>query len=151
MEDVIALFSNKAILFHYPFKIRFIGERAINTVRMCRDVLMNLGAVYVQRFEGSNLLVSSVTANTDVRTLGGKLSHSYIFHGVLPTPIVYSTWHACFMGVDVKVPASILLGSFIDYFTAVEQNIVKTGLGIKANIFSVDLQTQLIVILDQFG
>ena len=152
---MIALFSNEAVLFHYALKVRFIGERAINTGGVCRDMLNEFWeAVYVQHFEGSNLLVPSVTANTDMgvmRALGGILSHGYIFCGVLPTRIVYPTLYACFIGVDVKVPASILLGSFIDYLTAVEQNIVKTGLGVKANTFSIDLQTQLIAILDQFG
>ena len=155
MEDVIALFSNEAVLLHYPLKIQLIGERAIDTGGVCRDMLNEFWeAVYLQHFEGSNLLVPSVTANTDMgvmRALGRVLSHGYIFCGVLPTRIAYPTLHACFIGVDVKVPASILLGSFIDYLTALEQNIVRTGLGVKENTFSIDLQTQLITILDRFG
>ena len=54
MEDVIALFSNEAVLLHYLLKIQLIGERAIDTGGMCRDLLNKfLEAVYLQHFEGS--------------------------------------------------------------------------------------------------
>ena len=58
---------------------------------------------------------------------------------------------ACIPGVNAKVPAPILLGSFIDYLSTVEQDVVKKSLGVKANTFPIDLQTQLIDILDRFG
>ena len=152
MEEAIALFSNEAVLFHYPLKIRFIGERAINTGGMCRDMFNEFWeAVYVQHyFEGSNLLVPSVTANTDMGVMQalGEYCHTAIYF--VEYSLTYPTLYACFIGVNVKVPASILLGSFIVYLTAVEQNIVKTGLGIKASTFSIDLQTQLIAILERF-
>ena len=76
------------------------------------------------------------------------MSHSYIFCSVLPTRIVYPTLFACLVGVAAKVPAPILLGSFIDYLTTVEQSVVKKGLSVKASAFPIDLQTQLIDILD---
>ena len=78
------------------------------------------------------------------------MSHGYVFCGVLPTRIANPTLHACFIG---KVPASLnlLLESFRDYLTALEQNVVRTGIGVKANTFSIGLQTQLFTILDQFG
>ena len=31
LDDVIALFDNKDVLNHYPLKIHFVGERAIDT------------------------------------------------------------------------------------------------------------------------
>ena len=53
MEDVIALFSNEAVLLHYPLKIQLIGERAIDTGGgVCRDMLNKFWeAVYLQHFE----------------------------------------------------------------------------------------------------
>ena len=95
-----------------------------------------------------------MNAHTDMavmHALGRIMSHGYIFCGVLPTQIVYSTLYACFVGVGAKVPAPILLGSFIDYLTTVEQSITKIGLGMKASVFPIDLQTQLISVLDRFG
>ena len=110
MEDVIALFSNEAVLLHYPLKIQLIGERAIDTGGVCRDMLNEFWqTVYLQHFEGSNLLVPSVTANTDMgvmRALGRVLSHGYIFCGVLPTRIAYPTLHACFIGVSTCIYTS---------------------------------------------
>lgn len=70
---------------------------------------------------------------------------------MLPTRIAYTTLYACFVGVGAKVPESILLGSFIDYLTTVEQSVVKNGLSTKASVFPIDVQTQLISILDKFG
>ena len=155
MEDVIALFSIEDVLYHYPLKIQFIGERAIDTGGVCRDMFDKFWlATYAQHFEGSNSLVPSVNAHTDMavmHALGRITSHSYIFCGVLPTRIVYPTLYACFVGVGAKVPAPILLGSFIDYLTIVEQSIIKIGLGMEASVFPIDLQTQLIAILDRFG
>lgn len=155
MEDVIALFSTEDVLYHYPLKIHFIGERAIDTGGVCRDMFDEFWlATYAQHFEGSNLLVPSVNAHTDMgvmHALGRILSHGYIFCNVLPTRIVYPTLYACLVGVGAKVPAPILLGSFIDYLTTVEQSVVKMGLGVKASAFPIDLQTQLIGILDRFG
>ena len=157
MEDVITLFSTEDVLYHYPLKIHFIGERAIDTGGVCRNMFDAFWlATYAQHFEGSNLLVPSVNAHTDMavmHALGRIMSHGYIFCSVLPTWIVYPTLYACFVnvGVGAKVPAPILLGLFIDYLTTVEQSVIKTGLGVKASVFPIDLQTQLIAILDQFG
>ena len=155
LDDVIALFDNEDVLNHYPLKIHFVGERAIDTGGVCRDMLDEFWqAAYVHHFDGSNLLVPLVNAHTNMtvlHALGKVMSHGYIFCSVLPTRIVFPTLYACIAGVDAKVPTPILLGSFIDYLTTVEQSVVKKGLGVKASEFSIDLQTQLIDILDRFG
>ena len=70
LEDVIALFSNEDVLYHYPLKIHFIGERAIGTGGVCCDMLYEFWqATYTQHFEGLNLLVPSVNAHTDMAVL----------------------------------------------------------------------------------
>ena len=156
LEDVIALFSQEDTLKHYPLRIRFIGEKAIDTGGVCRDMLEEFWqAAFVQFFEGSNLLVPSVHAQTDMavlRVLGMVLSHGYLFCNMLPTRIIFPSLYACLVGVNAKVPPSILLSSFIDYLTTFEQSIVKDCLSTKTNmIFPIKLQTQIINILDRFG
>ena len=44
---------------------------------------------------------------------GGILLHGYIFCGVLPTYIAYPTLDACFIGVTVKVAASMVPVSYV--------------------------------------
>ncbi|XP_065903937.1 uncharacterized protein [Dysidea avara] len=155
LQDVFALFGIEEVLHHYPLKIHFVGEKAVDTGGVCHDMLAEFWqAAYVEYFEGSNLLVPSVNAQTDMTALhliGTILSHGYIFCGVLPTRLAFPTLYASLVGVSVKLPRSILFGSFIDYLTTVEQNTVKRCLGIKSSAFSIDLQTQLIAILDRFG
>ena len=86
-----------------------------------------------------------------LHVLAKGMSHGYTFCSVLPTWIVFLTLYACIAGVNAKVPTPILLDSFIDYLTTVKQSVVKKGLGVKASKVPMDLQTQLIDILNQFG
>ena len=123
------MFGIEEVLHHYPLKIHFVGEKAVDTGGVCRDMLAEFWqAAYAEYFEGSNLLVPSVNAQTDMTVLhliGTILSHGYIFCGVLPTLLSFPTLYASLVGVSVKLPRSILFGSFIDYLTLVEQNTVK--------------------------
>ena len=54
---------HEAVLLHFPLKIQLIGERAIDTGGVSRDMPNKFWEeVYLQHFEGFNLLVPSVTA-----------------------------------------------------------------------------------------
>ena len=155
LQDVTTLFSKEDVLKHYPLRIHFIGEKAIDAGGVCRDMLEEFWqAAFLQYFEGSNLLVPSVHAQTDMaalRIIGTVLSHGYLFCNVLPTRIAFPSLCACLIGVDAKVPSAILLGSFIDYLNTFEQGIIKDCLGINTNVFPIKLQTKIINILDRFG
>ena len=45
------------------------------------------------------------------------------------------------MGAGAKVPQPILLGSFIDFLSTVEQGVKKMGLGVKASASPINLKT----------
>ena len=155
MQDVFALFSNEDVLSHHPLKVHFVGEKGVDTGGVCRDMLAEFWqAAYPIYFEGSNLLVPSVNAHTNMKalhTIGTVLSHGYIFCGMLPTRIAFPTLYASLTGVRVKLPKNIMFNSLIDYLTTVEQGIVRECLNIKADFYPEELQSQLISILDRFG
>ena len=105
-------------------------------------------------FDGSTLLVPAVHAQSDMSVfhiLGTILSHGYLFCNMLPTRIVFPCVAAILLGVGVKIPQKILLNSFVDYLSLVEQMVLKECFSISSGVFPEQLKAKLINLLDRFG
>ena len=155
LSDVFTLFGNKSTLRDYPLKIRFVGEVGVDAGGVCRDMLVEFWeAAYRQFFDGSSHLVPAVHAQSDMSTfriLGTVLSHGYLFCNALPTRITFPCLAAIFLGIGVKIPEKILLNSFFDYLSVVEQKVLKECFKKSSGIFPEDLNNKLIGLLDRFG
>ena len=86
-DEVLKLFEKPEVLNHYPLRISFVGEMAVDG-GVCRDMLSGFWEeAYYQLFDGSTLLTPVVHAQSNMSTfatLGRILSHGYLLEGFLP-------------------------------------------------------------------
>ena len=120
LADVFALFGKSYILKDYLLRVNFVGEIAIDTGGVCRDMLAEFWqATFGEFFDGSTFLVPAVHAQSDMSVfhiLNTILSHGYLFCNVLPTRIVFPCVAAILLGVGVKIPQkSYLIHLWITY------------------------------------
>jgi hypothetical protein len=158
-DDVMSLYKSDVIqiLKDFPFRIRFKGEKAVDTGGVCRDLFSCFWEkVYVEHFDGEALLVPAMHPGTPVSTfpvLGTILSHGFMSCGFLPVKIAFLVLAALFCGMDVAIPDAIVMESFIDYISSYDRDTIKEAMqvGIQAKLFSEPLRSSLINILSVYG
>ncbi|KAL5515643.1 hypothetical protein EMCRGX_G000838 [Ephydatia muelleri] len=158
-EDVIKTYEDnlEEILKDYPFRVRFINEKAVDMGGVCRDLFSAFWEdSYVKIFDGEKLLVPAVRPNPDMAVLclhGTILSHGFMVCGFLPIRIAFPVLAAIFFGPEVEVPDSIILDSFIDYLAAYESSFISQALTKVQNNNQLPstLQGQIISTLSRMG
>ena len=154
LTEVFALFEKDGILQQYPLRIQFLGEKALDTGGVSRDMLEEFWkSAFIKYFDGSSLLVPCLHAQSNMaifQKLGTIMSHGYLFCNVLPTRIAFPSLAACLMGLHVEIPDSIYLCSLIDYLSLAEQKVVRESFVVKSHSFPKQIEQELINILDRF-
>ena len=146
------------VIREFPFRIRFEGEKAVDTGGVCRDMYSSFWeTAYTKHFDGETLLVPAVHPNTKLSTfpiLGTVISHGFLVSGFIPVRIAFPVLAHVFFGTDVVIPDAILLESFIDYLSSHDSSVVREAVLLscqKEVSFSSDMQTQLINLLSHLG
>lgn len=154
-NDVLKLFDKPEVLSHYPLRISFVSEMAVDVGGVCRDMLSGFWEeAYRQLFDGSTLMTPVVHAQSNMSTfatLGRILSHGYMVEGFLPVRIAFPTLAAMLLGQGVTVSDEVLIHSFADSLHSVEASLIKGSLAVASKSFTTGVQSKLISLFSRFG
>ena len=154
-EDMLQMYKNDLpkILEEFPFRVEYVGEKAVVTGGVCRDAFsLFWEKAYLQHFDGERLLIPAVNPNTELSNLtllGTVLSHGYMVCGYLPIRIAFPVIAAILLGPEAKINCTILLDSLIDYVSLYEASILWEAVS-KAD-FSASFQSKVLSILSRLG
>ena len=102
---MIHLYNDPRVICEHPFRIKFEGEKGVDTGGLTRDAFSAFWEeAYLRHFDGSSVLAPTVHAGLDIsllHTLGRILSHGYLACGYLPVRIAFPTLAAILLGADV--------------------------------------------------
>ena len=151
-EDMIHLYNDPRVICEHPFRIKFEGEKGVDTGGLTRDAFSAFWEeAYLRHFDGSSVLAPTVHAGLDIsllHTLGRILSHGYLACGYLPVRIAFPTLAAILLGADVIITADILLDTFREGLTPVDQSAIALAISSKAP-FTQDLTSKLVDIFSR--
>lgn len=143
----------------FPFRVQFVGEKAIDIGGVSRDMLSAYWEeVYKRFFDGLTLVTPAVHPHMDLSvlpTVGKILSHGYLVSGFLPVRIAFPTLACILLGPNCEVPPQILIDAFADSLCTFEVRIIKDALqqaslaGVSS--FSDEMKTALINLLSRYG
>lgn len=128
-NDLIDLYEDTSILKQYPLHMSFVGELGVDLGGVSRDVITGFWLdAYVSMFDGSNLLIPSVSPHTNLSQLasiGKILSHGYMCTGFLPVQVALPTLVLMLLGPSLAIDSKLLKFSFFDYLNTVDREILK--------------------------
>ena len=156
-DDVICLYQTgiNDIETQFPFRIKFIGEKAIDAGGVARDMFSGFfEECYLKYFDGGSLLTPVIHPHVDITklpTIGAIISHSYIVSGFMPVRIAFPCLLAVLFGPATTVPEGILLEVFVDSLTVHEAEIFKTAINMGGETFPSTIQSNLVAILSRYG
>lgn len=154
-EDVTSLYINRSEILYqeYPFRVKFVGEKAVDTGGVCRDLFSAFwDKAYEKAFDGTNSLMPAVHPHVDMDifpVFGAIFSHGFISCGFIPVRLGFPTILAIVHGTSVTIPDSILMSSFQDCLSSHDKGIVEQALNMA--VFPDKMAKSLITILSQFG
>ena len=154
-EYMLQMYKNDLpkILKEFPFRVEYVGEKAVDTGGVCRDAFsLFWEKAYLQHFDGERLLIPAVNPNTELSTLtllGSVLSHGHMVCGYLPIRIAFPVIAAILLGPETNISDTILLNSLIDYVSSYEASILRESVS-KAD-FSAPFQSKVLSILSRLG
>ena len=153
-EEVITLFSEPQIMCAYPLRISFVGEQAVDTGGVLRDILLAFWEeAYLKHFDGAGLLSPIVHAQIDLSALpilGSVLSHGYLVARYLPLRIAFPTLAGMLLGPGTCYQNEHLMSAFIDGISSTEAALLKECLKVKGSSFNVLMQAKLVDIFSRF-
>ena len=133
-EDVIDLYSSKrdTVLAEYPFRSKFVGERAVDLGGVTRDVFSAFfEEAYAKCFDGSSLLTPSdnpLIDSSTLSTVGTIISHVYLITGMLPVQIAFPCLAAVLLPSVSGVPEEVVIECYIDCLSNVDAATLKESL-----------------------
>ena len=153
--DCLALYTNKLeqTLKEFPFRIRYEGEKAIDTGGVSRDMFSVFWecALYPKQFDGGDVLVPTSHSGVDMATmvlLGTILSHGFLSCGYLPIRLAFPVLCFPVLGPTCQVPDQVVMECFIEYMSNYEGKVLKEALEETDPAFSDEI---LIDTLSRFG
>ena len=158
-EDVISLYTEKSesLFREYPLRIKFAGEKAVDTGGVCRDLFSAFwDKAYEKAFDGTNALMPALHPHVDMEMfplLGAIFSHGFLSCGFIPVRLGFPTIVALVLGTTVTIPDSMLITSFQEFLSCHDQSVIKDALNKSSTevTFKDHMTTSLISILNPFG
>ena len=158
-EDCLQLYSENLdrILKEFPFRITYVGKRAIDTGGVSRDMFSAFWeCAYLNVFDGGNLLAPAIHPGIDMSNLpvlGAILSHVFLSSSFLPIRVAFPILATVLLGPSVKIQDMIIMDTFVDFVSSYEGKILKEALQESQTKLSYmeDLEKKLIEILSHFG
>ena len=156
-DDCLALYTDKLaqILKEFPFRVRYEGEKAIDTGGVSRDMFSAFWeCAYPKQFDGGDILVPASHPGVDMPNmvvLGTILSHGFFSCGYLPMRLAFPVLCFTVLGPTCEIPDQVVMESFIDYISYYEGQVIKEALVETNPAFTDKMQGTLIDILSRFG
>ena len=156
-EDVVAMYRNKfsEIVKEFPFRIKYIDERAVDTGGVARDMFSGFWEkCYLYHCDGEKLLVPAVHPNTDMAAfsvLGTILVHGFMTSGFMPVKLAFPVVAYVLCGPEMIIRDSIFLESLVDYVPTSDCNILKKAFKVTDDCYDEKMKTGLIDILSRLG
>ena len=159
-ESVLDLYATKKceLLEEYPFRVRFVGEKAIDVGRVSRDMFSAFyEAAYVKLFDGVSLLTPVVHPHMDMSVLpilGTIISHAYLVSGILPIRIAFPCLAAMILPGAGDLPDEVITEVFVQSLSFHDANVFRDALkAVRANeaTFSESMKSALVSVLSRFG
>ena len=160
LDDVVTLYQKNQpkICQEYPFRIKFVSEKAIDAGGVSRDMFSAFfEEMYKVYFDGANLLSPIVHPGMDVEVmsiLGAVISHAYIIAGILPIRIAFPTLACCLLGLNTEISSEVLIETFIDSLSLYDAGIMKRACSearAKQPAFSSDLMPLVLSLFSRYG
>lgn len=110
--------------------------------------------VYLKYFDRSSLLSPMVHANVDMESLpqlGKVLSHGFLACGYFPVRVAFPVLASILMGPTIEIQPKILIQTFAESLCSYEASVVKQALAESGEVFSDELQANMITILSRYG
>ena len=152
-QDVLKLYATESIANHYPLKIQFEGERAVDCGGVCRDMITGFWEkAYEILFDGSTLLTPLLHPQLDTTILpvvGRILSHGFFVCGFLPVRIAFPTLAMMLKGPTTAVSDDVILEAFPDSVSNYDATILRKAL--ISEVFEEPFQDKLLNVLSKFG
>lgn len=155
-EEVIEMYQNNfsEILSEFPFRIKFLNEMAVDTGGVCRDMLSDFWEkAYLRLFDGERLLVPIMDPSVNLSmfsVLGFIIAQGFMVTGFLPIRISFPVLASVLCGIEVTIPETIMVESFIDYLSNHECSVLKAAIS-HSGPFSDAMKNSLISILSRLG
>ena len=155
LQNVLAIFREKAIPFEYPMNIEFTDEMAVDTGGVTREMFsLFWEKCYETMFDGCSLLVPMVCPQTDgalMPILGKIISHGYLVCGHLPMRIALPCLVGILCGSSAPISDSIICDAFLDYISCTERAIFNDALSnVTRNSFLPCMQEKLLNTLSRY-
>ena len=138
-EDIINLYSKSTaiVLQESPFRIAFVGEKAVDIGGVCRDMFSTFwDKAYLKSFDGGSVLTPAMHPGIDTTVfpiLSTILSHGFLSCGYLPIRIAFPVLAAIVLSPTVSIPTDMLIESFADYLSTYESDLVCKALSLAAD------------------
>ena len=101
------------MLAEYPFRSKFVGERAVDLGGVTRDVFSAFfEEAYAKCFDGSSLLTPSdnpLIDSSTLSTVGTIISHVYLITGMLSVQIAFPCLAAVLLPSVSGVPEEVVM------------------------------------------
>ena len=121
LEDVLAIYNSREVLEVHPFRVEFIGERAIDIGGVARDLFSAFfEAVYQKFFDGY-----SVFCPVHPKTIGTIFSHAFLETGLLATRIAFPCLAQILLGLSIVISEATLFRTFLCSISSHEDDIMK--------------------------
>ena len=105
-DSVTSIYKKASPLQQYPFRVKYEGERAVDTGGVARDMFSAFfDEVYNKMFDGASLLVPALLPHIDMDNwplLGTIISHAYLACGILPIRMAFPSLAAFYLIVVTK-------------------------------------------------
>jgi len=156
-DDVMAMYKDNfaEIKKEFPFRIKYIDERAVDTGGVARDMFSYFWEkCYLKHCDGEKLLVPAVHPNTDMEAfsiLGNILVHGFMVSGFLPVRLAFPVILYVLCGPQVIISDSILLESLVDYVPTSDCKILEDAFKVTSGSYDDEMRTSLIEILSRLG
>jgi len=160
-DDVIELYCcNLKVVKEFPLQVQFLGERAIDTGGVARDMLsLFWESAYLRMFDGGTLLIPIAYYQVEMEKfplLGAIISHGYMACGLLLAQISFPILAAVLLGPSTMVSDKIIVESFIDFLVTHDGEVLKEALVVSKAYpdnkqFNSELQSKLVNFMSQFG
>ena len=158
LDDVLALYKSHDILEVHPFRVEFIGERAIDIGGVARDLFSAVfEAIYEKFFDGCSVFCPVVHPGMDVsalRTIGIIFSHAFLETGLLATRVAFPCLAQMLLGLSIVISEATLSRTFLYSISSHEDDIMKCAFAEMKNgahQFSQNVFEALMLLLSRFN
>lgn len=158
-ESVLSLYTDKLddILKEYPFRVRFSGERALDTGGVTRDMFSAFfQESYMRLFDGTSLLTPALHPGIDMAAfpkLGTIISHAYLTSGILPIRVTFPCMAAMVLGPSSQVSEAHLLTAFTEMLSVHDASVVRSAMEAQTSedSFPPTIVDNLLCVLGSYG